>query len=194
MKLIDISRPLPEAPKYPTAPETVFSPVSRIEAGDESNFCHLFTNTHAGTHADAFRHFVAGACGIGEMPLSLYYGPIRVLSVPERTLLTPAHFEGRLSGAERLALHGGGFSYLTPEAAELLVRAGIRCLVTDAWSPAPLDNEKQIHQLLLKAQVAIVENVTLEHVPDGDYQLIAFPANFGRADGAPVRAVLLQED
>lgn len=194
MKLIDISRPLSVAPKYPTAPDTVFSQVCRVSAGDDSNFCHLFTNTHAGTHADAFCHFVDGDLGIGAVPLELFYGPVRVLTVPEHTMLTKADFEGRLDGVERLAIHGGGYSYLSPEAAEYILSFGIRCLVTDGWSPAPLDNEKQIHRMFLQAHVAIVENVTLEHVADGDYQLIAFPANFGHVDGAPCRAVLVQND
>ena len=99
----------------------------------------------------------------------------------------------KLEGAERLVMHGGGYSYLTAEAARYIVDSGIRCLVTDGWSPAPLDNEKEIHQMLLKAHVGIVENVTLDHVEDGDYTLLALPVNFGDSDGAPCRAVLLQE-
>lgn len=191
MKIIDISRPVQIAPKYPTAPETTFGQINRIEAGDDSNFSLLFTNTHAGTHVDAFKHFVAGAPGIGQMPLDVYMGNCRVLTVAEHTMITPDALEGKLNGAERLAIHGGGFSYFTPEAAQYLVRAGIRCLVTDAWSPAPLDNEKEIHQILLNAHVGIVENVTLDHVADGDYILLALPVHYGNSDGAPCRAVLI---
>ena len=84
-------------------------------------------------------------------------------------------------------------AYLTAEATEYLVSLGIKCLVTDGWSPAPLDNEKQIHQLLLRNHVGVVENVTLEGVADGDYTLIAFPVNFGDSDGAPCRAYLIEK-
>ena len=65
---------------------------------------------------------------------------------------------------------------------------------TDGWSPAPLDNEKEIHRILLLNHVAVIENVILDHVKDGDYDLIAFPANFGDTDGAPVRAVLVEQE
>ncbi len=193
MRIIDISRPIESAPKYPTAPETVFKQVCFTERGDESNFSWITTNTHAGTHVDAKRHFVTGGTGIGEMDLNIYYGPCRVVTFPEHCLLTAADLKGKIEGAERLAMHGGGFTYLTEEAARYIIDCGVRCLVTDGWSPAPLDNEKAIHRALLLADVGIVENVTLEHVPDGEYRLIAFPVNFGGSDGAPARAVLIED-
>lgn len=194
MKLIDISRNLFEAPKYPTAPDTTFAHVGRLKDGDESNFHLYFSNTHAGTHADADSHFVPDGDGICDMPLEQYYGPIRVITVPEHSLLNKEDLLGRVEGAERIALHGGGFTYLTKSAADYLIECGCRCLVTDAWSPAPLDNETEIHRTLLSHHVGIIENVTLERVEDGDYQLIAFPVNYGHVDGAPVRAVLVAED
>lgn len=193
MKIIDISRPLQIAPKYPTAPDTVFAQVDHIEHGKDSNFSLLFTNTHAGTHVDAGKHFVHGELPIGKMPLEIYYGNCRVVTVPANALITKADLAGKVEGAERIALHSGGYSYLTAEATEYLVGLGIKCLVTEGWSPAPLDNEKQIHQLLLRNHVGVVENVTLEGVEDGDYTLIAFPVNYGDSDGAPCRAVLLAE-
>ncbi len=193
MRIIDISRPIHQAPKYPTAPETTLTQVNFIERGDDSNFTWVSTNTHAGTHVDAMRHFVAGAPGIGDMDLSIYYGPIRVLSFPPHRMLTRADFEGKIDGAERIGIHGDGFTYLSEEAADYLVARAIRCLVTDGWSPAPLDNEKTIHRTLLLGDVGIVENVSFEGVADGDYTLIAFPVNFGVCDGAPARAVLLQD-
>ena len=194
MKFIDISRPLLKAPKYPTAPETVLNQVDRISEGTDSNFTLITTNTHAGTHADACCHFVDGDTPIGDMPLELYYGPCRVLTFPERTMLSREDFLGKLDGAQRVAIHGGGFTYLRADAAQYITECGIRCLLTDAWSPAPLDNEKEIHRIFLLNRVAIIENVVLDHVKDGDYDLIAFPANFGDTDGAPVRAVLIERE
>ena len=193
MHFIDISRTLQRAPKYPTAPETVIDRVDRIANGCDSNFSLMTTNTHAGTHADAQCHFVDGGKGIGEMDLNLYFGPCRVITFPEKTVLSKRDFEGKVEGTERIVIHGGGFTYLDASAAQYLADSGVRTVVTDAWSPAPLDNEKQIHRLLLLAGIAVVENVALEGVPDGEYTLIAFPANYGECDGSPVRAVLTKE-
>ena len=194
MKFIDISRPLQKAPKYPTAPDTVLDQVDRISEGTDSNCTLITTNTHAGTHADAYCHFVDGDTPIGDMPLELYCGPCRVLTFPEHTILTKEDFLGKLDGAERVAIHGGGYTYLGPDAAQYIADCGICCVLTDGWSPAPLYNEKEIHRTLLLNRVAIIENVVLDHVEDGDYDLIAFPANFGDTDGAPVRAVLLERE
>jgi arylformamidase len=126
------------------------------------------------------------------MPLERYYGPARVVTVPQNALITPKDLRGRIDGVERVVLHSGGKSYLTKEAAELLAGAGVRTIVTDAWSVAPLDNEKEIHQIVLGAEIAIVENVILDGVADGDYVLSAFPIKIKGSDGAPVRAVLIQ--
>lgn len=191
MKLIDISRSIVDAPKYPTAPETVITQVDKIAEGKDSNFSLVSTNTHAGTHADAYCHFVQDDKTIDSMPLELYYGKCRVLSFPEHAILSRKDFEGKLDGVKRVAIHGGNYTYLDVTAAEYLVSCGICCLLTDGWSPAPLDNEKEIHRTLLLGRVAIVENVELGHVEDGDYELIAFPVNYGSFDGAPVRAVLV---
>jgi len=39
--------------------------------------------------------------------------------------------------------------------------------------------------------LAVIENVVLDGVADGDYMLCAFPVKIGACDGAPVRAVLI---
>ena len=71
---------------------------------------------------------------------------------------------------------------------------GVKAILTDAVSVGPADNEAMIHTILMRGGVAIVENVTLDAVADGDYLLFAFPMKLGGADGAPVRAVLVGPD
>ena len=66
-------------------------------------------------------------------------------------------------------------------------------MLTDAVSVAPADNERSIHELLAGGEVAVIENVVLDDVEDGDYLLFAFPVKYGGCDGAPVRAVLIGE-
>ena len=50
-----------------------------------------------------------------------------------------------------------------------------------------------VHRLLLKAGITIVEALDLEDVPAGNYGLICLPLKV-EADGAPVRAVLVDRD
>jgi len=191
MKLIDITRIVQEAPVYPGAAETKIERVTEISKGDNSNYSLITTNSHAGTHIDAFCHFVQDGLTTEQMNLSLYYGSCRVLSFPRHSILQASDFEDKLEGVKRVAIHGGGYTYLDASAAEYILARGIKTIVTDAWSVAPLNNEVQIHRIFLQNGVAIVENVILDGVADGDYILCAFPINYGGCDGAPVRAVLI---
>lgn len=192
MKIIDITRTVQDAPRYPGTPETEIVRLREVAEGDEYNSCLITAESHAGTHADAFNHFPAGnSLSIDEMPLENYCGPCRVISVPEDGLITLDDIRGRIDGAERLVLHGGGQAFLCEEAAEYIASCRIKLLVTDALSVGPHDNEASIHTTLFRAGVAVVENAVLDGVQDGEYLIFAFPIKYAGCDGAPVRAVLI---
>jgi len=194
MKIIDISRTVQDAPIYPGASPVQVERGYDMQKGAPFNASMITTGSHMGTHADASCHFQKdNTVGIDQMELSLYYGACRVVTVPEKTPITRETLEGRIENCQRLVIHGGGYSYLTKDAAEYIVEKGIITIVTDAWSVAPLDNEAEIHQAVMAPGLAVVENVILDGVEDGDYTLCAFPIKIGGCDGAPVRAVLLAE-
>ncbi len=190
MKIIDITRALQDAPLYPDTPA---AEVTGIETPNGVRVSRITAGSHCGTHADAESHFLPEGTTIDLMPLENYCGQCRVLTVPQEELIRLDDLRGRLGGAERLALHSGGVSYLCEEAAEYIVSCGIRALVTDSVSVGPLDNEASIHGILMNGGVAIIENAELDGVEDGDYLLFAFPVKIAGCDGAPVRAVLLCE-
>lgn len=189
MKIYDITRPLPEAPVYPgdSAPQLMRQPGA---PGMPDRFL-LTAEAHAGTHADAFSHFLPGGQSIEAMPLEAYCGPCRVLTVPGGRLIRMDDLRGRISGAARVALRSGGAGFLCEEAAEYIAACGVKAVLTDAVSIAPPDNEAMVHSILMRGGVAIIENAVLDSVADGDYLLFAFPMRLDGADGAPVRAVLV---
>jgi arylformamidase len=194
MRIIDITRPVQEAPVYPGDEPAEIRRVCDMRRGGAYNASVIRMGSHIGTHADADCHYLPDSpVGAGEMGLDRYYGPCRVLTIPAGSVIAPAALLGRVEGCPRVALHGGGRSFLSGEAARCLVQCGIRTVVTDAWSVGPPDREAEVHRILLRAGVAIVENAVLDAVPDGDYTLIAFPIKLCGCDGAPVRAVLLQD-
>jgi arylformamidase len=90
-------------------------------------------------------------------------------------------------------------SWLTPEAAEALVGAGVRTVAVDALSVDPTpqpgdqaaDFDLPAHRVLYGAGGVIAENLTdLEQVMGlPDVELFLFPLRLSGADGAPVRAV-----
>jgi len=194
MKIIDISRTVQDAPIYPGASPVQVERVYDMQSGAPFNASMITTGSHMGTHADANCHFLKDSTiGIDQMELSLYYGPCRVITVPEKTQITAGMLKGKLDNCERLIIHGGGYSYLTKDAADYIVNQGIKTIVTDAWSVAPLDNEAEIHQTIMAPGIAVIENVILDEVEDGDYILCAFPIKIDGCAGAPVRAVLISE-
>jgi len=194
MRIIDITRVAQDAPVYPGASSIEVNQVYDMHKGAAFNASMITAGSHMGTHADASRHFIKdNTTGIDKMELSLYYGSCRVITFPENTLITRNALEGKIDGCERLVIHGGGFSYLAKDAADYIVEAGVRTIVTDAWSIAPLDNEAEIHETIMAPGLAVVENAVLDGVEDGEYTLCAFPVKLGGCDGAPVRAVLLSE-
>ncbi len=193
MKIYDISRIHQEAPLYPGTPTPTIELLCDLHAGADFTASLITSASHVGTHADAFCHFVVSSdVTIDNMDLSYYYGECRVVTVPSKTMITKEDLVGKVEGIEKIVLRSGGESFLLPEAAKYLVECGIKTVVTDSWSVAPLDNEVEIHNIILGAKVAIVESVTLDEVADGEYILSAFPIKYGGGDGAPVRAVLIQ--
>ena len=51
----------------------------------------------------------------------------------------------------------------------------------------------QVHLILLRRGIALLEGIVLDEVAEGRYFLSAAPLNLGGADGAPCRAYLIQE-
>ena len=191
MKIFDITRGIQEAPVYPGDESVKIERLSDIAAGDRCTNSSISACVHAGTHADAFSHFLPEGETIDKMPLEHYCGKCRVLTVPSNSLVKLADIKGRLAGGERLILRSGGTSFLCEQAAEYIAACGIKAVATDAVSIGPEDNEESIHKLLFEGRVAVIENVVLDGVEDGDYILFAFPAKYEGCDGAPVRAVLV---
>ena len=46
------------------------------------------------------------------------------------------------------------------------------------------------HQVIRRRGLRVLENLLLDEVPEGDYELIALPLKLTTADASPVRAVL----
>ena len=193
MKIIDITRTVQEAPLYPGSSPIMIERISDMQKGAHANVSMITTGSHIGTHADAFSHFLKKSnIGIDKMDLTYYYGPCRVITVPEKTMITPEILDGKIENCERIVIHGNRYSYLTKEAAQYIIDKAAITIVTDAMSIAPPDNEAKIHKLILGSKIAVIENVILDGVKDGDYTLCAFPIKYGNCDGAPVRAVLIK--
>lgn len=192
MKIIDISRSLQSAPLYPDTIPPKVTKISQISKGNSYNLSMITADSHTGTHADAFSHYLGeDALTIDKMPLDRYYGKCKVISFPKNTLITKDMLINRIEGTERVVLKTGGNSFLVEDGARYLAECNVKTIVTDGISIAPIDNETQIHKIILSAGIAVVENVILEDVAEGEYILSAFPMKIEGCDGGFVRAVLI---
>jgi arylformamidase len=178
----------------------------------------LVIGTHTGTHCDAPRHFVPGGRTVDELPLEIFIGKARVLNfsaIAPSTELGPEDFE-RLLGdtkAERLILrfdwdkHWGTLNYyndhpyISDEAAHWLVDRGVRLLAMDT---PQVDNSKNgrgsgndspVHKIMLGAGVVFVEYCcNLKAISQQVVDLVVLPLKLKEGDGAPVRAVVIEDD
>ena len=61
----------------------------------------------------------------------------------------------------------------------------------DSQSVDPADSKTlDSHHALLRLNLRVLENLVLDNVPEGDFELIALPLKLTTADASPVRAVL----
>jgi arylformamidase len=78
-----------------------------------------------------------------------------------------------------------------PETIERLADAGVRLVGIDTASIDPAESKTLAsHQVIRQRDLRVLENLVLDAVPEGDYELIALPLKLMTADASPVRAVL----
>lgn len=202
-KLWDISPPLgPATPPFPGDQAYEQRWTARIGPGCPVNLSAITLSPHLGAHADAPLHYADDAPAIGAVDLAPYLGPCRVIH---------AIGCGPLVGIEHLAHAAAGlpprvlvrtcetapttwsddFSAYAPETIAWLAARGVRLVGIDSQSVDPAASKTlDSHQLLLKHGLRVLENLVLDAVPEGDYELIALPLKLTQACASPVRAVL----
>ena len=78
-----------------------------------------------------------------------------------------------------------------PETVSLLADRGVKLIGIDSASIDPADSKALTsHQTIRQRGLRVLENLLLDDVPEGDYELIALPLKLTTADASPVRAVL----
>ena len=206
-KLYDISLTIyPGMFVWPGQPQVALDTIKSIAQGDLSNISLLHIGTHAATHVDATRHFIAGGIGIDSISTEVLIGPARLFQLPgiqyiDRNLLERLDVTGVeriLFGTHNSALlkkssFEQDYVFLTEDAAHYLVDRAVKLVGVDYLSVEKFQKEgRPVHHILLGAGIVIVEGLDLTEVPPGDYELLCLPLKIKGSDGAPAR-VLLRE-
>jgi len=156
-----------------------------------------------GTHADAPLHYDSLGCAIGATDLGPFIGACRVIHVmnlgPLITWQHIAHATANLPPRVLVRTYlrmpvtqwDPTLTAFAPDTVERLAALGVRLIGIDTASIDPADSKTlDSHQAIRRHGMRVLENLVLDDVPEGDYELIALPLKLMQADASPVRAIL----
>jgi arylformamidase len=203
-KLWDISPPVDaQSPVFPGDTPYNQQWASTLSADCPVNVSAITLSPHVGAHADAPLHYDPQGVAVGALDLLPFLGRCRVIhAIDAGPLITIAHLQHALNNApERLLVRtyrqfpsqhfDTQLTAFDPATVQHLADLGVRLIGTDSASLDPA-NSKALpsHQVIRQRGLRVLENLLLDEVPEGDYELIALPLKLMSADASPVRAVL----
>ncbi len=204
-RLWDISPPVDaRSPVFPGDTAYQQTWVASIAPGCPVNVGQLTLSPHIGAHADAPLHYDPSGQAVGALDLTPYLGPCRVIhAISPGPLVQPHHLAHALTAPlpprvlvrtyQRMPQRewDAALSAFAPETVAQLADLGVVLVGIDTASVDPADSKTlDSHQVLRQRQLRVLENLVLDEVPEGDYELIALPLKLMTADASPVRAVL----
>lgn len=204
-RLWDISPPVDErSPVFPG--DAAYAQRWNFRLGEACpvNVATVSLSPHVGAHADAPLHYHPSGESIGSLDLHPFIGPCRVIhaigcdtgrvrwddlahaceDLPPRVLVRTYLQQSQMQFDMDLPAFAA-------ETIERLADLGVRLIGIDSASIDPA-NSKSLpsHQAVRRRGLRVLENLLLDDVPEGDYELIALPLRWMQADASPVRAIL----
>jgi len=183
------------------------------EDGWNATTLHLYS--HCGTHMDAPLHFGVSRQSIDEIPLEHLMGPAWVADlsgIEPRALIEVGDVAGavpHLKAGDGLLLRTdwsrrlGDPSYrnalprVSLDLARWCVDRGVRLLGVEPPSVADVHNIEEltaVHTVLLEGNVVVVEGLAhLDQIRKDKVIFMAFPLKVAGGDGAPVRALAVED-
>ena len=192
MKIYDISQKVFSCAVYPGDPVPEKQVIYATARGDLYNLTSFAMCAHNGTHIDAPFHFLHNGKTVDQMDLTHFVGDCYVARHEgDVTAENAQAILRKANGAERILI--GSKATVTAEAAEVFASSGIKLLGNEGQTVGPEDAPMQVHLILLRRDIVLLEGIVLTDVPEGHYFLSAAPLNLGGCDGAPCRAYLIKE-
>ena len=218
MTFVDLAHPLADG-EVPTLPfDPPFSMKSFSTVPEHGWALHEISfGSHAGTHIDAPSHYFTDGKTLDRFPLAHLVGPLVLLDLTPlhltdrqalswadlATIPAAAHIP---PGAILVVRTGWSqywrtpryydYPFLTRDVAENILARGVRILAIDTFNPDGPPNygrnvagDNPVHDILLGADVLIVENLTNLEALTNQNTIGIFPLPLKDCDGAPARVV-----
>jgi arylformamidase len=203
-RIWDISPPVQNgAPVFPGDTPYRQRWAAQIAPGCPVNVSEITLSPHVGAHADAPLHYDPAGQPSGELDLEPYLGHCRVIHAIGKGALV--RWEHLAHAAKDLPPRVLVRSYqrapvdrwdpqlaaFAPDTIERLADLGVLLVGIDTASIDPAESkELPSHQMIRRRNLRVLENLVLDDVAEGDYELIALPLKLMTADASPVRAIL----
>ena len=203
-KLWDISPPVDaHSPVFPGDTPYTQQWAATLSDTCPVNVSAITLSPHVGAHADAPLHYDPQGAAVGALDLAPFLGRCRVIhALDAAPLITLAHLQHALTDLPPrvlvrtyrqfpIAQFDTQLTGFDPACVQHLADLGVQLIGIDSASIDPADS-KQLpsHQVIRQRGLRVLENLLLDDVPEGDYELIALPLKLMTADASPVRAVL----
>jgi arylformamidase len=204
-RLWDISPPVHAAsPVFPGDARYEQRWAATLGPGCPVNVATLTLSPHTGAHADAPLHYDPQGAPVGALELEPYLGPCRVIhAIGVAPLVEWEHIEHAVDPTlpPRVLVRtyarmpfdrwDDALAAYAPATIEALADRGVALVGIDTASIDPAASKTlPSHQVIRRRGMRVLENLVLDEVPEGDYELIALPLKLTTADASPLRAVL----
>jgi len=175
---------------------------SHYAPGTEFHIGRIDMVANTGTYLDSPFHRFADGKDLSALSLDGLAGLDGVVVRSDSRRITREAFQGRELRGRAVLVHTGwdrhwrtdayfeGHPFLTTDAAEYLLEAGVRLVGIDSLNIDDVnDGTRPVHTLLLGAEIAIVEHMTgLAQLPADGFQFFAVPPKVKAFGTFPVRA------
>jgi arylformamidase len=207
MRVIDISWPISKATTgYKDRAIIDFEEVKNFNRdGARETIIHM--SAHSGTHIDAPSHFLRDGKTIDELTIDRFIGDCLVLDMTtcaERITrdCLMAHDKQIMEGdivllrttnsdippTDKFSPH---FVYLEASGAQYLAEKKIKAVGIDYLGIEHSQQGHPTHEILMHADVTIIEGLRLGHVQPDNYLFICLPLYMIGLEAAPARAILV---
>jgi arylformamidase len=179
---------------------------SVVEDGGECNLSSFAMSAHLGTHMDAPLHYLASGESMDGLAFEAVIGPARVIEVAGGQVTGEELERHSIRAGERILLKTSnsdsvwhhepfrrGYAHITESGAEHLAARHPAVMGVDYLSVGgPDESGGEVHRILSRAGIWIVESLNLHGVQPGEYEFVCLPLRIAGIEGAPARALLRQ--